>query len=199
MNSKAERKSRSHGAILDAAAAFVRRSGIAGARIADVMSDAGLTVGGFYAHFSSKDDLIAETLRRAAGENRALLLQRIDEKPADKRAEVILKRYLSAAHRDEVARGCPLPAVVGEIGTTAPEHAHVLADVIDENIDAIAPHLPKGHALSKRSLALALIALMYGGLSLSRALKGTPLSDEVLRACRAVGIGILEQQPKDRA
>lgn len=199
MNSKAERKSRSHGAILDAAAAFVRRSGIAGARIADVMSDAGLTVGGFYAHFSSKDDLIAETLRRAARENRALLLQRIDEKPADKRAEVILKRYLSAAHRDEIARGCPLPSVVGEIGTTAPEHARVLADVIDENIDAIAPHLPKAHALSKRSLALALLALMYGGLSLSRALKGTPLSDEVLRACRAVGIGILEQQTKDRA
>src|SRR5688572_25539692 len=114
MNAKDEKKARSHSAILDAASAFVRRSGIAGARIADVMQDAGLTVGGFYAHFSSKDELIAETLRRTAAENRELLLQRIDEKPADERAVVILKRYLSAAHRDEVLRGCPLPAVVGE-------------------------------------------------------------------------------------
>jgi TetR/AcrR family transcriptional regulator, transcriptional repressor for nem operon len=196
MNAKDEQKARSHLAILDAAAAFVRKSGIAGARIADVMQDAGLTVGGFYAHFRSKEELIAETLRRTAAQNRERLLQRIDEKPADKRAVVIVKRYLSTAHRDEVALGCPLPAVVGEIATTAPEHAPVLAELIDENVDAVSAHLPRTQAFSKRTLALALMALMYGGLSLSRALKGTPLSDEILKACRAVGISIVESEEK---
>lgn len=192
MNAKVERKERSHGAILDAAAGLVRKSGIAGARVAEVMKGAGLTVGGFYAHFNSKEDLVDEALRRTAAENRARLFARIEDKPPDKRAEVILKRYLSPAHRDESSAGCPFPAVVGEIATTAPEHRAVLAEQIVQLASEMETHLPVSRRWSKRQLALALVALMLGGLSLSRALRRTALSDEVLKACRALGIAALD-------
>ena len=128
MNAKDEQKERSHGAILDSASRLLREKGISGARVAEVMKGAGLTVGGFYAHFGSKEDMIDAALRLTSKGMRERLFDRLDQKPAGARAEVILKRYLSAAHRDETLRGCPLPAVVGEIGTTAPEHRPVLAE-----------------------------------------------------------------------
>jgi TetR/AcrR family transcriptional repressor of nem operon len=155
--------------------------------VAEVMKGAGLTVGGFYAHFASKAALFDEALRRTARELRDRLFARIEEKPTADRAEVILKRYLSPAHRDLQTDGCPMPAIVGEIGTTAPEHAAVLRETMEMLTDGLEEQLPPSRALPRRQLALGLAALMYGGLSLARALKGTELSNEVLKACRAVG------------
>ena len=183
MNAKAERKQRSHQSILESAARLVREKGISGARVADVMQGADLTVGGFYAHFSSKDELVDEALRRTGAALRDKLFEGIEEKPESARAEVILKRYLSAAHRDALTLGCPLPAVVGEIGTSAPQHGDVLGEQLQALALRLAKHLPAGGRL----MAIGLVALMYGGLSLSRALRGTDLSDDVLRACRALG------------
>jgi TetR/AcrR family transcriptional repressor of nem operon len=188
MSAKEEQKERSHGTILASAARLLRERGISGARVADVMKGAGLTVGGFYAHFGSKEELMDEVLRRAAREMRARLFSRLDEKPAEDRGEVVLKRYLSPAHRDDMETGCPLPAVVGEVGTTASEHRQVLEEQIDAMASELAVHLPPSQGgVPKRYVALGLVALMYGGLSISRALRGTELSDEVLKACRALG------------
>jgi TetR/AcrR family transcriptional repressor of nem operon len=187
MNAKVEQKARSHESILQSAARLVREKGISGARVAEVMKGAALTVGGFYAHFSSKDELVDEALRRTAARLRDGLFARLDEKPEADRAEVILKRYLSADHRDAATLGCPLPAVVGEVGTTAPQHSAIVAEQLQALVDGLAGHLPAGGIVPRRMLAIGLVALMYGGLSLSRAVKGTDLSDEVLRACRALG------------
>jgi TetR/AcrR family transcriptional repressor of nem operon len=187
MNAKVEQKERSHETILDSAARFVRERGISGARVADVMKGAGLTVGGFYAHFVSKEALVDEALRRTGSALREHLFARLDEKPAPDRAEVILKRYLSAAHRDSSVLGCPLPAVVGEVGTTAPQHREALAEQVEAMAVGLDEHLPQGRGMPSRVIAIGLVALMYGGLSLARALRGTELSDEVLRACRALG------------
>jgi TetR/AcrR family transcriptional repressor of nem operon len=187
MNAKVEQKERSHESILQSAARLVRENGISGSSVADVMKGASLTVGGFYAHFSSKDELVDETLRRIGARLRDGLFARLDEKPEAARAEVILKRYLSAAHRDATTLGCPLPAVVGEVGTTAPQHGAAVAEQVQALIDGLARHLPADGIVPRRLLAIGLVALMYGGLSLSRAVKGTELSDEVLRACRALG------------
>ncbi len=187
MNAKAEQKERSHETILESASRLLREKGIAGARVAEVMLGAGLTVGGFYAHFASKEALIDEALRLTGESLRNRLFIKLDEKPEEDRAEVVLKRYLSPAHRDDFARGCPLPAVVGEVGTTAPQHREVLGEQIEALASGLASHLPEGGAVPARYLALGMVALMYGGLSLSRALRGTPLSDEVLKACRALG------------
>jgi TetR/AcrR family transcriptional repressor of nem operon len=187
MTAKEEQKERSHATILESAARLLRERGISGARVADVMKGAGLTVGGFYAHFGSKEALVDEVLRRAATEIRGRLFARLDEKPPADRAEVVLKRYLSPAHRDDVEQGCPLPAVVGEVGTTAAEHRDALAEQVDAFASELAVHLPASRSIPRRYVALGLVALMYGGLSLARALRGTELSDEVLKACRALG------------
>lgn len=187
MNAKAEKKERSHETILESAARLVRERGIAGASVADVMKGAGLTVGGFYAHFASKEDLVDEALRRTGAALRERLFARLDDKPEADRAEVVLKRYLSAAHRDEQTLGCPLPAVVGEIGTTAREHHAVLAEQVEALAEGIEEYLPRDRAIPVRTLSIGLVALMVGGLSLARALRGTALSDEVIRACRAFG------------
>lgn len=190
MNAKVEKKERSHESILESAARLVRERGISGAGVADVMKGAGLTVGGFYAHFGSKQELVDEAIRRMGALLRDRLFTRIDEKPQDDRAVVVLKRYLSAAHRDVGTLGCPLPAVVGEIATTAPEHGAVLSEQIEALSGRLEECLPKGRGASPRALALGLLALMVGGLSLARALRGTALSDEVIRACRALGISV---------
>jgi TetR/AcrR family transcriptional repressor of nem operon len=187
MNAKAEQKERSHERILESASRLLRARGIAGAGVAEVMKGASLTVGGFYAHFASKEALVDETLRRTAAAMRERLFARIEDKPEEARVEVILKRYLAPAHRDDVENGCSLPAVVGEVATTASAHGETLRAQIDALASGIEELLPASGAVPRRHLALGLVALMVGGLSLSRALRGTPLSDEVLKAARALG------------
>ncbi|HEY0251928.1 MAG TPA: TetR/AcrR family transcriptional regulator, partial [Kofleriaceae bacterium] len=167
------------------ASRILRRHGIAGTRVADVMKGAGLTVGGFYAHWKSKQELVDETLRRTADQLRLRLFANLESVPEKKRASLILERYLAAKARDSDGLGCPLPAVVNEIGTTAPEHGPVLGETLE-------PFIARMRELVQtRKLAIGLIALMYGGLSLARATRGTPLSDEILAACRSVGQELL--------
>lgn len=182
------RSERTHEGILDAAARLVRRRGIAGARIADVMRSAGLTVGGFYAHFGSKEELIDATLRRAGMGLRVKLFDGIEQVPAEERAFHLIDRYLSAAHRDRNSEGlgCALPAVTSEVGTTAAAHRPVLGEQLDLLMRRLEEQLP-ATVRAPRLTAVALIALMYGGLSLARALRGSELSDEVLAACRMLG------------
>ena len=187
MTTKTEQKERTHETILESAARLVREKGISGARVADVMKGAGLTVGGFYAHFASKEALVDDALRRTATLMRERLFAGLDAKDEADRAEVVLKRYLSSAHRDEVALGCPFPAVVGEIATTAGEHRDVLAEQVEAFAGELQGYLRTNDVLQRRHLALGLLALMYGGISLARALRGTPLSDDMIRACRAFG------------
>lgn len=195
MPTKVEQKQQTNETILQSAARLLREKGISGARVADVMKGAGLTVGGFYAHFASKEALIDTTLRRATREMRARLFARLDAVPEEDRAEVVLKRYLSAAHRDELTTGCALPAVVGEVATTAGEHAPALGESVEAFADELERHLPATDKLPRRQLALATLALMYGGLSLARALRGSELSDEILRACRSLGKLMSRSEP----
>ena len=98
---KSERKDQTHEAILQSALALLRKQGIRASSVMDVMKGAGLTVGGFYAHFASKEAMIDSTIRRTAREMRDRLFARLDTKPEADRGEIVLKRYLSAAHRDD--------------------------------------------------------------------------------------------------
>lgn len=197
MNRKVEQKERSHEAILESASEALRTRGIAGTRVAEVMGAAGLTVGGFYAHFPSKGALVDAVLRRAAEGARAALGKGLDEKPREDRAEVILKRYLSAAHRDASSIGCPFPVVVGEVGNQAHEHRDVLVEQLTVMSGAFRKTLPDDAPLPGRTLAIGLVSLMVGGLSLARATRGTELSDEILRACRALGAFALHTKHPD--
>ncbi|MDB4973458.1 MAG: tetR [Myxococcaceae bacterium] len=187
MNAKSEQKERSHETILASATRLLRERGVSGARVLDVMRGAGLTAGGFYAHFGSKEALIEQTLRRAFRELRVHLFDKLDEKPEADRAEVVLKRYLSAKHRDTQSLGCPLPAVVGEIAVGEPAYRGVLRDEVERFAEDLTVHAPSGDGAHERTVALGMIVLMYGGLTLARAVGPGELSDEVLRACRAFG------------
>lgn len=176
-------KADSHETILASAERLLRRSGIAGARVADVMKGAGLTVGGFYAHFRSKQDLVDQTLRRTAAQLRDRLFAGLDKiDPPGSRHEVVIKRYLSAKHRDAETLGCPFPAVVGEIATSAPEHGEVLAEVLEELIARLTKEV------GDRKRAVGIAATMIGGLTLARATKGTALSDEILSGSRFLAL-----------
>ncbi|WP_394823874.1 TetR/AcrR family transcriptional regulator [Pendulispora albinea] len=189
MNAKAVQKERTHNAILASASKLLRTRGIAGANIVDIMKGTGLTVGGFYAHFASKDALVADVLRQALGEMSALLFDGLEEDGSSERLKKMLRRYLTPKHRDNPEMGCPLPAVASELSTTAavPEHRECLADELSKWAAEMGDRAPTVDQISPRHLGLALIAVMFGGLCLSRAVAGTRLSDEILRACKSFG------------
>ncbi len=161
------------------------------------MKGAGLTVGGFYAHFKSKQELIDETIRRTIGASWDRLFTMVETLPEAERLERFLRGYLSKTHRDGNAKGCPFPAVVGEIATTAREHRGALAQS-EPVVERLAKLLPEvGGQSNARLIAVGLVALMYGGLSLSRAVQGTALSDDILEACRLLSELAVRQAEKD--
>lgn len=179
-NARSRRKQATHERIIRSAARLLRRSGISKASVAEVMRDAGLTVGGFYAHFACKDALIDAVLRQSMSQMRETLMAGLEDRPTGERIEKVLQRYLSRTHRDNPDAGCPLPAVLGEIAHEGEAHRNTLAEGIEEHVEVMVGR-------SARSVGLATFALMIGGLTLARALRGTPLSDEVLKACRDYG------------
>lgn len=183
---RSEQKRATHADILRSAQHLLRTKGIARTSVAEVMKGAGLTVGGFYAHFDSKDDLIENVLRQTLGEMRAKLVGGLDDANDVERLERSLERYLSKAHLDRPAHGCPLPSSLGELSQADSRLKAALADEIEAHLRALAgPEL--------RSVALGLFALMVGGLSLARALKGTALSQAALDASIELGRAALRQ------
>jgi TetR/AcrR family transcriptional repressor of nem operon len=167
------------------AGSLLRDRGISGTSIAEVMEGAGMTVGGFYAHFPNKSTLVAEVLRDALEDSLGLMRKGAGEKRGAEWVKAAARLYLSRHHRDHPEEGCPLPAVLGELprGGRAPREA--LAEGLADIAGEMASHLEEAGAQDPGEEALALLAVMAGGLSLARALKDTSLSDRVLRACRA--------------
>ncbi|KFE72025.1 TetR/AcrR family transcriptional regulator [Hyalangium minutum] len=187
MGIREEQKERTRQAILESAVRLLRERGISGASVAEVMKGAGLTVGGFYAHFDSKEALVGVALRQALGERWRQLLS-VVQSSGSEALEVVLRRYLSRRHRDNPAEGCPLPSVVSEAAHAyaSPQARDALAEELETWAEGLGALLAGDKGL-RRQRALGVIALLSGGLSLARALKGTPLSDEILEACRALG------------
>lgn len=180
MASKAEQKAATHEEILRSAAALLRERGIGGASVADVMRGAGLTVGGFYAHFTSKEGLTAAALRQALGEPWGRLVEALGAVPVEQRRARFVRWYLGTRHRDEAAEGCPIPAVLSELPEQGDEVRAAFAEAFGANARAL------GEALDEDDgdRVLALITLVVGALTLARALRGSPLSERILRAAR---------------
>lgn len=184
MNAKTERKGRSRERILESAGSLIRENGISGASITDVMEGAGMTVGGFYAHFPSKQSLIAETIRKTLQHSREHLAAYAGSRRGADWLKAVARSYLSRSHRDNPQTGCPLPATLGEIARADPSVREALADEISVSAEELASRLRETGIEDSKGEALAMLATMAGGLTLARALQGTRLSDEVLRACR---------------
>ncbi len=180
--SRAQQKSDTRDRILAAAATIMKERGIAGASVAEVMGSLGLTVGGFYAHFASKDDMIDRSLRRSMAERRQRFVDTVSVTRWRERLSRMTSRYLTKQHRDDAAGGCPLPAVMGDVGRTGTGQA-ALRDEIAALVATLAGEKSDKDPKARQA-ALAVIALTSGGLTLARALGKTALSDEVLTACQ---------------
>ncbi len=183
MPKRADQKARTHERIVASAARLVRRHGLAGASVPRVMRGAGLTVGGFYAHFRSKRAMDAEVLRTTLSERLRHWFAGLDGADAVAWAARAVKRYLSGAHRDAPEEGCPLPSVLSEIGRADAGTRDAVAEALEAYARELAANLPPAASTTPRERALATLALCVGGLALARAWRGRPSSDEVLRAC----------------
>ncbi|NPV59946.1 MAG: TetR/AcrR family transcriptional regulator [Actinobacteria bacterium] len=183
-NAKAARKERSRERILTSAGVLLREKGISGASVAEVMEGAGMTVGGFYAHFPSKRSLVAETLRDTLRRSRSLLMASAEGKRGADWVSAMARSYLSPQHRDNPRVGCPLPSTLGEVAREDEEVRKALAEEMGEAVSEVASRLKEEGVEDPRGEALALFSIMVGGLTLARALKGSTLSDQVLLACR---------------
>ncbi|WP_158853135.1 TetR/AcrR family transcriptional regulator [Saccharothrix deserti] len=172
-----EHKQATRQRIIERAGRRFKRDGIDGSGVATLMSDAGLTNGAFYAHFASKDDLVANVVAdqlRGQCESLSALA------PGRAGIEQFVRAYLTAEHRDNPEHGCPSAALLDEIGraTDATKRAYTdgALTVVDDIASRLAPHDPS----SARAKTLSVFALMIGTVQLSRALADRKLADEVL-------------------
>lgn len=161
--------------ILDVASRLFRDKGFDAVSVAEVMKAAGLTHGGFYGHFTSKDDLIAQTLTHAlaAGSTGG----------GDLRAYV--EAYLSPRHRDNAAGGCPTAGLAAAVRHQTPAARAAVTDGLRSQIADISAALPALDPADRRRAAIGSWAAMVGAVILARAIDDPALSDEVLEQTRA--------------
>src|SRR3954449_1521624 len=153
--------------ILEAAGRRFKEDGIDGAGVAAVMSDAGLTNGAFYNHFSSKEDLVANVLADQLRAQR----KSFDAQPSDRAGlEAFVRSYLSPEHRDEFADGCPSAALLDEVARRPTETRDVFTDEVMGVVDDIASRLDPAAVEAGRADALTILGLMVGTLQLARTL-----------------------------
>jgi TetR/AcrR family transcriptional regulator, transcriptional repressor for nem operon len=172
-----DQKQTTRNRILQAAGRRFKQDGIDGAGVATLMSDAGLTNGAFYAHFASKEDLIANALADQLRAQR----QSLDSQPADRAGlEAFIRSYLSPQHRDQCADGCPSAALLDEIARRPAATRQVFTDELMDEIDDIAARLDPTDIEAARTDALTVFGLMVGTMQLARALTDRDLSDQLL-------------------
>jgi len=176
-----ERAARNRERIVDAAAQLFRERGFEGIGVADLMKTAGLTHGGFYGHFASKDDLIAEASARA-------LMQSLDkwskivERAPDDPLSGIADAYLARNHRDNPGVGCLLAALGPDIARQAPAVRRVVTDYVRSAFDLLAKLVPGKSRSTKRQRAISAYATLLGTMVLARAVDDPALSREILDA-----------------
>jgi TetR/AcrR family transcriptional repressor of nem operon len=149
--------------------------------VADIMKSAGLTHGGFYGHFASKEELMAEACRRAFGMSVGRWRKTVDER-GPQALSTITRAYLSPRHRDAAGSGCTVAALGAEAARQGPGVKRVMSEGIEAGIEALARAMPGPATAAKRRKALANYAAMVGALMLSRAIDDPDRSKEVLDA-----------------
>lgn len=181
-NNRTTAKEASHERIVGAAARAIRRSGYDGTGVADIMKEAGLTHGAFYAHFASREAMLAEAADRAGAESNAVAEAVIAAAAPDQSLQALIQVYLSKAHMEGIETGCPVSALGSEMPRQPPEVRRVATRRIKEMIDLVARQLPDGGQTSAHERALVIVATMVGTLMLARAVDDAALSDALCRA-----------------
>jgi TetR/AcrR family transcriptional regulator, transcriptional repressor for nem operon len=165
--------------ILDNAAQLFRERGFDGIGLNDLMQAAGLTRGGFYGHFESKDDLAAQATRRAMQVNRERWKQQ-----TDRSVKAWVKAYLSDAHRDHPGAGCALVALAGDAARGGPAVKQVFAEGVESLVAVLQAQMPAADAAVQREQAMAMLSMLVGSVMLSRAVGDARLSRELREAAR---------------
>jgi TetR/AcrR family transcriptional repressor of nem operon len=187
-------KSRTHARILKVAAKRFRELGLDGIGVADVMKQAGVTVGAFYKHFKSRDELVVEALGTAFKDLDAW------EKHAETLAQ-LLKFYLTEYHRDNPGIGCAMGALLGDMSRASKSAKTVYTTRIKHSLAVTAGLLPSEQNADKRGRALLIFSSLLGALNLSRAVSDPVLSREILDQVRQQLIDLTagNSLPKRRA
>lgn len=181
-----EQRAQTREQIVTAASRAFRAEGVAEVSIPTLMGRLGLTHGGFYAHFDSKDALAAEACARP-------LLKRSQElaemPPGAASLQQVITAYVSPQKRDNPAEGCPLPSLSGELSRANPDVRHAFTEAMQSYLDRLAALLPPEIAERGDDQELALAASMVGAVLLARAVDDPDLSDRILAASREFAIG----------
>lgn len=180
------RKSRQEAAetrqrIVRAAAAEFRRHGIVATGLSDLMTAAGLTHGGFYRHFASKDEVVAEACADAACTALATMASAVPGRPAPQGVAAVARQYLSAAHRDNPGGGCPLAALGSELARCDERTRAVATEAFLKFVEMIAARSGKRRPDVARKRALVAASMMVGALMVSRIVNDPELSAEILQ------------------
>ena len=181
-NARAAAKDATHERIVGVAARAIRRSGYGGTGVADIMKEAGLTHGGFYSHFPSREAMLAEAAGRACAESAAVAAEVVASAPSGQALTSLLGAYLSKEHLERVDAGCPLAALGSETARQVPEVRRAATRHIKEMIDLVARQSPAWGQPAAHERAMVTVATMVGALMLSRAVDEPGLSDSLREA-----------------
>ncbi|WP_223909278.1 TetR/AcrR family transcriptional regulator [Rhodoferax lithotrophicus] len=181
-NIRTTAKEASHERIVSAAAKAIRRSGYDGTGVADIMKEAGLTHGAFYAHFASREAMLAEAADRAGAESNALAASVIAAVPPEQSLQALMQLYLSKEHLESIETGCPVSALGSEMPRQSPEVRRAATLRIKEMIDLVARQFPDWGQPGAHERALVTVATMVGTLMLARAVDDAALSDALCSA-----------------
>jgi AcrR family transcriptional regulator len=177
-----DKKAQTRERILDAASKALITRGLLEPSVNEIMGAAGLTVGGFYAHFQNKEALMLEAFSQLLSQRRAMVALMDDQLSGEERRAQLAAFYLSHKHRDATDHACPLPSAVGEMARMSGDFRGALAEHVELMIAQLS------QTPEETDKALAALSLMVGGLALSRALGPGELSDRVLRVARSAMI-----------
>jgi TetR/AcrR family transcriptional regulator, transcriptional repressor for nem operon len=172
-------KNREH--VIDVASRLFRERGFEGIGVADLMKEAGLTHGGFYGQFKSKEDLKVQASRRALSRNKDRWAEVLAETPSEKLA-ALARFYLSDAHRDRRGEGCALAALGGDAPRYGPELQAAFKDGIEGYLELLDGIMSASSDEKRRDKTIAALSTMVGALVLSRAVGDEALSQKILSA-----------------
>ena len=181
-NTRTSAKEASHERIVNAASLAIRRSGYAGTGVADIMKEAGLTHGAFYAHFESREAMLAEAADRAGAASNAAASRLLATVPPEDALRTLIEAYLSTAHIKGIETGCPVSALGSEMPRQSPEVRRAATLRIKEMIDLVARQMPDWGQPAAHERALVTVATMVGTLVLARAVDESNLSEQFSRA-----------------
>jgi TetR/AcrR family transcriptional repressor of nem operon len=177
-------KSKTHERIVKHASKRFREKGLAGLGIADLMKEAGLTVGGFYKHFDSRDDLVAEAVKSAfGGWKRRVESAKSGGPPLS--YEKLIDDYLNEAHRDNPGRGCVFSALAPDIARSSKRTRALTSEQVRNDIQLIAALVPGKAKRTARSRAILTFSALVGAMALARAVSDEALSREILETVAA--------------